>query len=145
MYRGANSNIEMRLETFQDAEIWELTRTERRGETGNVDLLRENQGSLTGCFVNADIILRIREGSILLTVMLINAKSLEYYKNPEQMKALGKKIAELLKSLRKENGLDYADFDGINIQISEEDIQEVEAFFKIGKYHRIILTYIIAC
>ncbi len=65
--------------------------------------------------------------------MLISAKSLGYYKDPEQRKALGEKITELLKTLRKENGLEFSDFDGINVTISDEDIQKVETFFNIGK------------
>ncbi len=100
----------------------------------DVDLLRENLLRLYPNF-RAVIILRIRYGSILLTLMLISAKSLQYYKDPEQRKALGEKITELLKTLRKEKDLEFSDFDGMNVDISEEDIQKAETFFNIGKYH----------
>ncbi len=81
-------------------------------------------------------ILDVVEGCIILRVMLTTAQSLDYYKDPEQKKALGEKLKEALKTLRKENNLDCSDVDGIKIHISEEDIQKAEMFFKIGKYVR---------
>ncbi len=134
MFTGANPNVQLRLESFSHSEVWDLTRTARHRHLTDADIVRENQDRLIVCIINGDIILRITEGSILLTVMLITAKSLEYYKDQQQMKTLGKKLTELLKTLRKENNLDSSDFDGINVHISEEDLQKADAFFRIGKY-----------
>ena len=80
--------------------------------------------------------LMLFEHCIVLRVMLTTAESLGYYKDPVQKKALGEKIKALLKSLLEENNLDFSDVDGIKIDISEDDVQKAEMFFKIGKYHR---------
>ncbi len=140
---GQTPNIGVRFEAYD--EEWELQLTHRRSLRPNrqlrdVDILNENRRRLRVYLPGEGIILNIGEGCILVTLMLTSAQSLDYYKDPDQTKAMGEKLKQLLKTLRQENNLDFSDVDGIKISISEKDIQSAEKFFNIGKYHICVKT-----
>ncbi len=137
-FTGEASNIDIRIDEYDEViELFTQTyhsTTQRR----DAEMLKKNIPWLQkGLFVpQKGVLLDIKEGCILLRIMLVTAESVDYYKDPEQWKALGEKLKEMLKTLRKKNDLDFSDVDGMKINISEEDIQKAERFFRIGKYHR---------
>ncbi len=110
------------------------TRFHSENQRHQANTLAQNFGRVKKGFDEYFKPLMLFEDCIVLRVMLITATSLGYYKDPEQKKALGDKIKELLKTLLQENNLDFSEVDGIKIDISEEDVQKAEMFFKIGKY-----------
>ncbi len=134
---GAASNIDIRIGEYDEVIPCRTSGTRYHSERqrGDSDIMAQNNGRLRVYLVEYGKILDIREGCILLRMMLITAESLEHYKDPEQRKVLEEKVKQMLKTLRQENNLDFSDVDGIKIQISDEDIQKAESFFKIGKYN----------
>ncbi len=134
---GASSVVEIRSDEYD--EVWQCTRPTRfhsDRQRRDAELFRENPRKIWVYVPELGKIIDVKEGCIILRVMLTTAQSLNYYKDPEQKKALGEKLKDVLKTLRKENNMDFSDVDGIKIHISEEDIQKAEMFFNIGKYVR---------
>ncbi len=127
----------------EDEEVVEYTKIHSDSQRQHLQTMAKNLGKFTKALDEHGKPLKLYEHCIVLQMMLITAESLEYYKDPDQKKTLGDKVKELLRTLLQENNLDFSDVDEIKIDISEEDIQKTNKFFKIGKCHSWYLNTVI--
>lgn len=78
----------------------------------------------------------IREGCIILELMLTGLAGVEYFSDPGNRKIFANRIKDILRAKRRDEGRPVDDIDDVIITFSDDDIKEATELFALGKEER---------